>query len=76
MEQVERKNLAALSDQELVEATRVWQARYRSGIPNCAQVVSMYEDEMTRRFGGVTTELAPLNSDDEHSSPWWRRWLH
>ena len=76
MKPSEHVNLAALSDPELIRETRLWQARYRSGMPNCAQVVSMYEDEMTRRFGGVTTELAPLNSDDEHSSPWWRRWLH
>jgi len=74
MKKTDHVNLAALSDADLIAATRFWQAQYSRRTPNAARVVSMYEDEMTRRFGGVTTIPAALGGDKRRSR--WKFWLH
>ncbi len=68
-------DLAALSDEDLIAATRHWQGRRWERGPDDRRLVWMYEDEMTRRFGGVTTVQAPLRGGEPQARrPWWKFW--
>jgi hypothetical protein len=69
------RNLAALSDEELIAATRHWQAKRHERGSDDLRVVWQYEDEMTRRFGGVATVKLPLiGGESDAPRPWWKFW--
>ncbi|WP_218511602.1 hypothetical protein [Variovorax sp. dw_308] len=68
-------DLETLTDKDLIASTRHWQARRCERTPDAERMVWLYEDEMNRRFGGVTTVKSPLSSDEQREArPWWRFW--
>jgi hypothetical protein len=68
-------DLETLTDKELIASTRHWQALRSERTPDAERMAGLYEDEMNRRFGGVTTVTSPLCSDvPSEAKPWWRFW--
>jgi hypothetical protein len=68
-------DLETLTNEDLIASTRHWQARRCERLPDAERRVWLYEDEMNRRFGGVTTVKSPLDGDaPPEARPWWRFW--
>jgi hypothetical protein len=66
---------SALTDRELMARAHQWRRQSLLGSRDASEPARAHEIEMRRRFGGATTQGAPLTERwPQRRRPWWRLW--